>query len=593
MGEAGTTAEGDQRRIDAECARASYRALFAAGLSSPTAGAVVAWVLVANGAPRGPLLAWWLVVLALGPPRHLLYFWLYRRPRSDDVALRMLPVYAAVMWIPALVWASLIAVSGWTRSTGDLAIILLANCGLMSSGAQSSAGTPRITGTSFVLSITPMALHLLFSGDAVMRAILGLLAIYVLGVAASLTENYRITRESVALRFENRDYLARLEVERERERAARREADAANREKSRFLAAASHDARQPLHALGLFVDALREQPLAPPARKVVSSIEVAHSALVALHDGLLDVATHDAGGVTPRIAPVRLSDVLVLVEAESAPRAKARGLGLRFRARDVVVETDASLLLRVLRNLVANAITYTRRGRVLVTARLRGDRVLVQVWDTGIGIAAEDQERIFDELFQVGNQARDREQGIGLGLAIARRLTRSLGSDVHVRSVLGRGSVFSFELPKSATRVHDAAETHDDAAARAPGHAAGALALVVDDDGLAREATAGMLGVWGYEVVAACSAGEAETYAAELEGLELVVSDLWLPDASGADLLEAIARTRPDARRILLSGDTTPGARERAQRAGVPFVPKPLRAAALRAAIDARDAGPT
>jgi signal transduction histidine kinase/CheY-like chemotaxis protein len=572
--------------LDAICLRQSYAALPARGVFTSIQAAGTAWVIaISSDIPAGRLWAWVVAAWVLGVVRIALGRWILSRPRSDEEIRGFLPAFTVSMVLPAINWGVLIFVTGLSTSTLVVAVILLAIGGMMAAGAHSTALTPKVMLSSIVLSFSPICVHMALSGDPVLRAILVTLSGYIFTAIASMRTNNREARASMALRFENQDLVERLVVEKEH-------ALQADREKTRFMAAASHDVRQPLHAMGLFVDTLKEQPLAPPARKLLSSIELAHASLISLHEGLLDVSVLDAGGVVarPRVVPVR--ELLHALETEATPRARERGLELKVRGVDENLLTDPDLLLRVLRNLVGNALAYTPKGRVLVAVRKRGPRALVQVWDTGIGIPEDQLGLIFNELHQVANQARDRTKGMGLGLSIVERLGKALGFEVKVRSVLGKGSVFSFEVPLAVGDGAGAAwkpeaprpETEPGMPQkRAP---EGSVALLVDDDGLARSALASMLGHWGYEVIAAQSAEDAQQYLVDLDRLDLVVSDFWLPGRSGLEFLSSVGTSHPKLRRVMISGDTAPQTEVSARSAGVTFIRKPVRAAQLHAALE-------
>ncbi|MBI5164186.1 MAG: HAMP domain-containing histidine kinase [Magnetospirillum sp.] len=244
---------------------------------------------------------------------------------------------------------------------------------------------------------------------------------------------------------------------------AKREAERADRAKSKFLAAASHDLRQPAHSLVLLFAALRERLCRygddRPAQAALDGMQQSLDALRLLLDGLLDVSRLDAGLVVPQVTAVELQPLLARLQAECAPRAAACGLALRAVATSAVGRSDAVLLERMLRNLIDNALKFTRHGGVVIGCRNRGDRVLVEVADSGDGILPEHQHEIFDEYFQVGNPGRDRAKGLGLGLAVVSRLGRLLGQGVGLRSRPGRGSRFHVELPRAggAERRHGAA----------------------------------------------------------------------------------------------------------------------------------------
>ena len=233
---------------------------------------------------------------------------------------------------------------------------------------------------------------------------------------------------------------------------ARHAAEAANRAKTQFFAAASHDLRQPLHAMGLFAEALRQRSHDPEVASLVNSINESVDALEGLFGELLDITRIDTGGVDVNPAPLRLRELFARLRLHFEPIAFEKGLMLSFRGEQHVAHADPVLLERVLRNLVSNAIRYTDDGGVLVSCRPRkgSGRLLLQVWDSGIGIAEASLPRIWDEFYQAqGNrplQAHQRK-GLGLGLAIVKRLADLMQAPIGVRSRVGHGTVFSIEVP--------------------------------------------------------------------------------------------------------------------------------------------------
>jgi signal transduction histidine kinase len=237
------------------------------------------------------------------------------------------------------------------------------------------------------------------------------------------------------------------ELEQARLAELNRALEAANAAKSGFLAAASHDLRQPVHAVSLLADTLATRLLEPPQSELVSRIQHSTAALQRLLSELLDISELDAGATTANINAFPISDFLLEIDAELREIAVSRNLQLRLAATDAWVVSDAHHLLRIVRNLVANALTYTEQGGVLIAARVRGGMLLLEVWDTGVGIAAEHLPHLFEEFYQVGNRARDRRKGLGLGLAVAKRLAALLKHPLEVQSRPGRGTVVRLTLP--------------------------------------------------------------------------------------------------------------------------------------------------
>ncbi len=235
---------------------------------------------------------------------------------------------------------------------------------------------------------------------------------------------------------------AALTAQLERTREARDAAEAADRAKSRFLAAASHDLRQPLHALGLFAAKLPEHVQDAEGARLADRMRHSVESLESLLSSLLDISRLDAGAIEPRPQAIALDALLDRLAGDFAPVALERGLKLAVVRTRLVVRSDPVLLERIARNLVDNALKHTRRGGVVVGARRRGSRVAIEVHDSGPGIPAEERERVFEEFYQIGNPERDRSRGLGLGLAIVRRLAGLLGHRIEVDSEPGRGSVF-------------------------------------------------------------------------------------------------------------------------------------------------------
>lgn len=282
------------------------------------------------------------------------------------------------------------------------------------------------------------------------------------------------------------------------------QAEQADRSKTRFLAAASHDLRQPMHALSMFVSALGQEPSEAERQQLLRQVSSATMAMGNLLDALLDISKLDAGGVQAKISSFPLQQVLDRLRETFTELAERKGLELIIRNSREWVTSDPILLERILGNLVSNAIRYTpgglHAGKVLVACRHRGDRLAVQVRDNGVGIAPESQEAIFQEFVQLSNPERDRSKGLGLGLAIVKRLAGLLGHPLGLRSLPGRGSTFSIDVPR-AVAAPEPAPVSD------AGHEAGAgpgldqlKVLVIDDDSLVRESISRLLQLWGTEV---------------------------------------------------------------------------------------------
>lgn len=371
-------------------------------------------------------------------------------------------------------------------------------------------------------------------------------------------------------------------------REKKNEAEDATRAKSRFLAAASHDLRQPIHALGMFVARLGQLPLDATTRQLVGSVEGSVRAMQDLLDDLLDVSRLDAGAVSVNVRPVALQSILTMVQTALQPLALEKGLRLRVRPTSLWVMTDAMLLHRMLMNLVHNALRYTERGTVLVACRRTGGGTLVrlEVLDSGVGISSEHQDDIFKEFYQVGNTGRDREYGLGLGLNIVERSAALLGHRLDLRSAPGRGSRFSVSMPWVEPAVA-ALETAMPSESTTLVSLSGIRLLLIEDDTAARLAITGLLESWGCTVYGGATALAAMSVHDRHADWDVIVSDYRLGD--GDNGLLVIERLRAYAGRTipacLMSGDTDSALMQAAKDANLALLHKPVRPAKLRSLL--------
>ncbi|MCW2239359.1 hybrid sensor histidine kinase/response regulator [Azospirillum canadense] len=359
-------------------------------------------------------------------------------------------------------------------------------------------------------------------------------------------------------------------------RATKDEAERASLAKSKFLAAASHDLRQPLQALFLFAAALHNHVTTERGQKALDTLERNLETLRGLLDSLLDVSRLDADVIRPTIEDFPLAPVLDDIGASFAPVASGRGLDFQVAvAQTVVVRSDRHLLGRMIRNLVENAIKYTEHGAVRLECRVADGLVRIAVHDTGIGIPPDQRELIFVEFHQVGNPGRDRTQGLGLGLAIVQRLSKLLGHPVAVRSTPGRGSVFTVDVPLGEAEAVRAPEPF--AVVQPDG--AGRLAVLIDDDADVLVGLQAMFRDWGYDTVTGNSAVQAlERLRADGRPPAVIVSDYRLGENRTG--LEAVRLIRNEAGRavpgVILTGETAASLHATAAERDVGIVIKPV-----------------
>jgi signal transduction histidine kinase/ActR/RegA family two-component response regulator len=358
-------------------------------------------------------------------------------------------------------------------------------------------------------------------------------------------------------------------------RQAKDEAERADQVKSRFLAAASHDLRQPMQSMFLFLEVVSGAVQDAKARKALGFLEQSLNALKFLLDSLLDIARLEAGRTEPQVAAFPMADLVAHLDVSFGALAAEKGLGWRVSpaCAAVDVRSDPTLLGRLLRNLVENALRYTPAGEVWLECRTEGPLVWIEVHDTGIGIPPEHLERIWEEFHQVANPQRDRSQGLGLGLAIVRRLASLLGHEVRVRSEPGRGSVFAVGVPLAAAKLGPAAVQVSDARAEK------ALVLVVDDEPIVLQGLRMTLLDLGYDVLSVGSSDEAMRELHEAgRAPDVVLADYRLPGGQfGTDLIARVRETCGVAvPGTVLTGESGPACREAAAALGLGCEEKPI-----------------
>ncbi len=436
------------------------------------------------------------------------------------------------------------------------------------------------------LSLVPYAIHFFIEGGE-LYGTLGVMFLLYLLIILIIGYNMRRTiLESVALRFENMELVNNLVKKNIQAEKAREQAEQAGMEKSKFIAAASHDLRQPLHALGLFVDALESRIRFPEVRKIVDNVRLATGTLSDLMNGMLDISKLDAGVLQPVISEFSIQPLLDRIAVEAEQNSAEKGLKFRLRDCQAVVRSDANMLERILRNLVANAIHYTEQGTILVACRYREDKLCIEVRDNGIGIKQNKLEKIFKDFYQVDNPERDRAKGHGLGLAIVERLAKLLGHTISINSKPGRGSTFRVCLPRV---INPSLRVEIPRPQQAYlGDVVGATVLVIDDEIMVCEGMADILTRWGCKTLLADSA---ETAWAQLKsnGLEvdIIISDYRLREnKTGVEAIEFLQqKTQRVFPVIIVTGDTAANRLRETNASGYHLLHKPVAPDKLRSLL--------
>jgi len=546
--------------------------------SSMTLGGVILCAVMWTVAPQRELIAWLVAILLNQAWR----FELVRRYRAAAPGAadreRWGRAWAAGSTIAGALWGTAGALWFAPADPGHQALLIVCLFGVILGGINLTAVyKPSFYG--FVLpALLPLIARVAAEGDQVhgfLAAVMLVVVAFILRFGHNL--NGSMT-QSLAIRYENIDLIAELQAQTSAADRARATAEAANRGKTQFLAAASHDLRQPLHAMGLFAAALAARAHDVHVRNLVGSINASVEALERLFSALMDISKLDAGAVAPKRAAFPLAPVFERVQREFGPLAAAKNLRLAVVPTRAWIDSDPVLLERILANLVSNAVRYTRRGGVVVGARPRSGKVLLEVWDSGVGIAAAERERIFEEFYQIGNPRRHGSEGMGLGLAIIRRLAALLEHRLRIDSEPGKGSRFSVEVPR-AMRVASTGVPARATSRSRPTTLANARVAVIDDENIVVEGMQALFGAWGAQVVGAASVeamlaalGEAEAYP------DLLIADYRLGcDEFGTD---AIARLRRELGlkipALLISGDSSAPALDALRASGVDFLLKPV-----------------
>ncbi|MFT3856703.1 MAG: hybrid sensor histidine kinase/response regulator [Aquabacterium sp.] len=452
------------------------------------------------------------------------------------------------------------------------------------------ASQPKLFLSCMGLYFVPMIVRTALHGAPTDLQLAGVWCLMCLCVLALGRVFHNVFGEMVSLRVHTQDLAQKLRGEMAVAAAAQRQAETASRAKTQFFAAASHDLRQPLHAMGLFAEALRQRCKDEEVAHLVNSINSSVDALEGLFSELLDITKIDTGGVDIQPEHFSMRELFNRLRLTFEPNAFEKGLVLNFRGDQHHVYADPLIVERILRNLVSNAIRYTEDGGVLVTCRRRGEKLCVQVWDTGIGISEKEQGRIFDEFYQT-QSSRPLEphhrKGLGLGLAIVKRLADLMGVPLTLRSRVGHGTVFTLNLPVGrAPRLQAATGTVDKTSLGVTldrRHI-----IVVEDEMAVMEGLEVLLKGWGATVSAFDSVEAVQAWSQQADAQpDLLIVDYRLPNQkTGIDAIR-ILRERFGAAlpAIMVTGSTMTGHEEDAQRYNFHVLIKPVVPTKLRAMI--------
>ncbi|MGQ7846906.1 ATP-binding response regulator [Granulosicoccus sp. 3-233] len=526
--------------------------------------------------PQSTLLFW----LGAVGVTSLLRVWVISVYLKADSRTREQHVWGPFFWLGTLtagmIWGVWPLMFYQLYSTEYLLLISTIFAGMVAvSAASGCVYLPSFLSFSIPL-ILPLAItHILSGNDSLVLT--GLLLIMFLAVNFFLAvRGQRQYRELIRSQFENQELMERLAGE-------KRIAERAIVAKSRFLAAASHDLRQPLHAMGLFLSALRRREQEPSKIEILDDMGKSAEALNGLFNSLLDVSRLDAEIIDFNPSHLVASDMFDGLRAQFAQQAEEKGIVFSVDARSHVFFCDAILLERVLRNLVSNAIQYTNHGMITMRCEehLEGSKMVI-LRDTGIGIPPDATEDVFSEYYQLNNPSRDRNNGLGLGLAIVRRLCELMDMPLEMESVEGQGTVFRLIVP-GGDPAQLSAQADKEAS---PLQAAGRQVLVIDDEVQVLQSMRHLLQSWGCEVMLAESARDAlKVMALTDTSPDLIISDFRLRDNNnGVDAVEAVRESlEVPVPAIIVTGDTSPARLREVSDTGLHVMHKPVKPDELRA----------
>ncbi len=549
----------------------------------------VMWGVVAHDVLLG-----WLVVTNITQVFEMSQWWRYRKLTQDAGQCRRWDArFKRNTTIGALAWGS-----AWVLMfvSGDLGYQALLICVVMGfTSAAISINTlhrPSLL-IYLVLVLAPLIARVAWENDQQHWFLAFMLLIYGSFLLSSAFKLMRTFELSLQQRFDKEALLYTLRVREEETARALEAAELANVTKSRFLATASHDLRQPLQALRLFTEALQDTAKDEQTAHLAKQIGKSVNALVDMFDDLLDVSRLDAGIIQPRLQHFALYDLFDRLYVDFAQLAQAKGLLLELPYNNeheqcgtncaAVVYSDPFLLERMLRNLISNAIRYTDHGRVRVQCNCTISHVEIAVKDTGIGIRPEVIKQIFEEYYQVDNPHRDRRKGLGLGLAIVRRVEELLGYHVKVESEPGQGSSFSFSVKKGdpdvLARPFVITQTRYDVDGKV-------IALVEDDQDI-REFTAELMQGWGCRVFAEATGAEMlRTLDIAAVRPDLLVCDYRLPNNQTAlSVMKQMREFWGDLPILVVTGDTGAETLQAIQKSGASLLHKPIAPMRLRSAM--------
>ncbi len=523
-------------------------------------------------APQETLLVWLGLQFFLFIVRSVSYL-IYKRNFAAESAQRYALYFVIGAGLSGSLWGIGCAVFFPTQLEYQL-FILFVLVG-MGAGAVSSLTTYLPAFFAYLpVSLIPVGIQFTFADGPIQLTLSVMLIVYVVALSYFSLNINRTLLQSLTLRFENIDLVEQLRQQKD-------EAEQANISKSKFLAAASHDLRQPLHALTLFTSVLDESIESPQVRKVVDQISASVKALKSLFNALLDISRLDAGVMQVEKADFNLQPMFEKLANDYNPQAKEKGLTITWPACSYAVHSDQNLCEQILRNYISNAIRYSNDGEIHIRCEAKDALVCIQVIDTGLGIAKEDQQAIFEEFHQLNNPERDRSKGLGLGLAIVQRTASLLGHSVGLKSRPGEGSTFFISIDQvRLSKTTAVVEANVDVLPKNK-----VLIVVIDDERSVREGTQSLLEAWGCDVMTAADKQEVMSKLRQKnQAPDGIIADYRLREnQTGIGVVQAIhAEYTRNIPALIVTGDTAVEHLREVNNSGFQVLHKPVATVKLR-----------
>lgn len=523
---------------------------------------------------------WFVVVVVFSVIRYLLLRQYYRKERDDNDVIKWGWVFAITAFVSGCTWG---VTSILFLQTDNLVVMVFLLMTLTGITVGSSASLSNFANSYYAFAIPtilPFGYVLSATGQSDLIILSLMLFVFLLLQLVVAKKNQATLDNSILLRNENAELVEQLEIKKDK-------AEKANSAKTRFLAAASHDLRQPLHAMSLLLSVLSEYKQGDEQLTIIEKIKRSSLSLESLLESLLDISKLDAGVINIEINPFKIQPLFDVLSDEFKPVAEEKGLDIQFSPSSVLINSDVQIIERILRNLISNAIRYTDQGKILVGCRQSESLVRLCVCDTGLGIDDSNKELIFEEFQQLNNHNRDRNKGLGLGLSIVKRLTELLGLTITLRSSAGKGSAFIVECPRSVV-IEDDQKNSSQVISSYPKLAEKTI-VIIDDEEEIRNALALLLNSWGCKTFELTCMDDVSQKLLPRIRPDMIITDYRLSNhETGVQVIAAIQSYYEDGDipAVIITGDTSPERIKEAEESGFTMLHKPVGGGKLRAILN-------